>query len=212
MVGEAEMKIENAAGKIKSLILLACALTLCACGIAAQSIKTEPPGNVNSVRPQIDFREIKRNSAAGNIGSVTIGIVLTMRAGNQRVIAGHPLAILPYSDGFWADCMTLLQWMSAPNTGPEAVARRRDAEMHMKSITSIYAEKLREGNVLSFARQAQTRVTGEAEINDLPEGGYMAITSLRDRYNGVEWAVRFNVKRNERTNLILNNQNAVFIY
>jgi hypothetical protein len=102
--------------------------------------------------------------------------------------------------------------MSAPNTGPEAVARRRDAEMHMKSTATIYAEKLRDANVLSCARQVQTKVTGEAEINDLPEGNYIAISSLRDRYNAVEWVVRFNVRRNERINLLLTNQNAVFIY
>jgi len=196
----------------KSIVMLVLAMILGGCGLAAQSIKTQHPGNVNRVNPDLDFRELRENEASKKFGSVYVGIVLTMRAGNQRTLGGHPFLLMPYSDGLWQDYSLLLRWYSSPSVNPEDIAKRRDAEGYIKQSIVVYNDKLSEGRVLHLIRKEQTRVNGETQIDQLPIGQYIIITSHQDAYNKVEWLVRFSIEANKTTQVFLTNSNATFIY
>jgi hypothetical protein len=181
---------------------------LAGCGIAAQSIKTQHPGNVHRVNPNMDFQELRESERLQIFGSIYVGIVLTMRAGNQRVIGGHPFIVMPYTEGIWEDYSMLLGWLASYSPSPENVAKRRDAEGYIKESMIVYNNKLSEGNVIHLVRKDQTKVNGETQIDRLPAGEYIIITSYADAFNRAEWLVRFRVKANQTTQVILNNANA----
>lgn len=194
------------------MAMLVLVMVLGGCGLAAQSIKTQHPGYVYRVNPDLDFRELRENEASKKFGSVYVGIVLTMRAGNQRPLGGHPFLLMPYSDGLWQDHSLLLRWYSSPSVKPEDIAKRRDAKEYIKQSIIVYKDKLSEGKVLHLFREGQTRVNGETQLDQLPMGQYIIVTSHQDAYNEVEWLVRFTVEANKTTQVFLTNSNATFIY
>lgn len=97
----------------KISLFLVMLMMLGGCGLASQSIRTEHPGNVNKVNPDLDFRELRESEASNKFGSILVGIVLTMKAGNQRILGGHPFIIMPYADSLWRDYTILLGWGSS---------------------------------------------------------------------------------------------------
>lgn len=192
-------------------LLFVMLMVLGGCGIAAQSIQTQPPGNVYRINPDSDFRELRENETSSQFGSVLVGIVLTMRAGNQRILGGHPFIVMPYTDGLGEDYTLLLGWGSSFSVNPEDIAKRRDYEGYLNQSVRVYKDKLSTGGVFHLVKQLQTRVNGEAKIDQLPVGNYIITTSLRDYYNSVEWLVKCRVEANRTTEVFLTSSNATSV-
>jgi hypothetical protein len=199
-----------AATTIVLAVVVAIALT--GCRVAAMSIKTQPPGTINSVAPQ-DFKAIKENEAARRLGGAYVGCVLTMKAGNQQVVAGQPFTVFPYASGFWSDMQTLLRWWGSYDYSPEGIAKKRDSGQHMKDVISTYRSQMNAMGVAHLERIAQASVDGSIVLTGLPVGDYIVTSEWRG-YRGqmAVWAVKFRVEPDQVTQVMLTTSNAVVSY
>lgn len=62
-----------------------------------------------------------------------------------------------------------------------------------------------------MVKQMQTRINGEMQVDQLPVGDYIILTSHRDNYNAVEWLVKFRVEVGQVKQVFLTNSNATFV-
>jgi hypothetical protein len=195
---------------MRTLAAVTVAILLTGCALAAQNIVTQPPGRVHNVGA-VDFEALKASEAVGQVGAAYIGMVVTMRAGNQRILAGQHFRIYPYSPYFHHDMLTLLDWWLHRDYSPEGIARGRDSGRYIDSLLWTYGNKMAEFKVAHLHQQGQSGMDGSAVIGNLPAGEYL-VTSQWNGYQGrfLVWAVKFRISPRVITQVMLTNDNALF--